>query len=390
MEENKEKYYLTKVEYSDGKIKETFFCGERQKSRILEFKAYFIHNLDLELVKKLAAGQTVLCLENKVFARDFTELEKFYELLRQATNYNGILLEPERQWLSLQGYSYFDAFDENLKLIGFSDLGKYPGTISGFSDLAKDMKSSERKKFFSRIILSNLLKVSPKEEIGNYGTEFLKNLYFANDCILDSKVYIKQEELIGIKGFEEIELLDEALQGLKAWGRPKFDVAFCGIEFKFDAIFLESYSPSFALQKHKEKRMAKERIRYMIRNGLSSLPLGPFFIGEREEVLLDDLERVDWDSFRIFKERLQDGNLLWKLNLELDKLERESEGIKMTPELYITYTLIARNLRQKALETIMRLPEGLALEIAFNKEIEKLQKTGIVQVVNSRVFVKPQ
>jgi hypothetical protein len=385
-----EKYYLTKVEYFDGKIKETFFCGERQKSRLLNFKPYFIHNLDFELVKKLSAGQNVLCLENKVFSKDFAELKKFHELLRQTTTYNGILLEPERQWLSLQGYSYFDAFDENLKFLGFNDLGKFPGQDLEFYDLAKSMKSSERKLFFSKIVLSNLLKVSPKEELEDFGIEFLKNFYFANDCILDSRIYIKQEELEGIKGFNEIELLDEALENLKSWGRGRFDVIIAEIEFKQDGIFLESYSPSYALAKHKERKMAKERIRYMIRNQLNSLPLGPFFSGERTEVLLDDLERLDYDYYKVFKERVFDGGVLYNLSKLFEELERKKEGIKRNPELYITYDSIFKNLRKKTLETIIRLPEGLALEIAFNKEIEKLRKNGTVQVINSRVFVKPK
>ncbi|HOZ36105.1 MAG TPA: hypothetical protein PLK55_03940, partial [archaeon] len=80
------------------------------------FYPYFVVEIEKELISKLLSdfkkdiSLKSLEKKTKIIARNFELLSKCSKILQQATGKNIILIEPERQFLIRNNWSYYDSF----------------------------------------------------------------------------------------------------------------------------------------------------------------------------------------------------------------------------------------------------------------------------------------
>jgi len=287
------------------------------------FFPYFTVGLKNELVSELLfdfkKDISIKSIEDKtkVLARDFETLAKTAKLLQQTTGKNIILIEPERQFLVRNNWSYYDSFLVSKDIL--NKVNSEDFIHSAISNYTKRIDEEERIKLVvpltRKLLLSNLLKVKPESNIKNdqiLNTLFENEFFYAELTLRNANNFYYQTKKQYIK--EHINLdFSNVLPYLltNRFGNIGYDTLNCPcckpkdifdenvlpsslvkVEFNKSGFYFVSCDESWALEYHNSKEKKENRECYKKQNGLLSYPIGPFTKGETEYILLTDAVRM--------------------------------------------------------------------------------------------------
>jgi len=250
--------------------------------------------------------------KTKILARDFETLQKIAKILQQATGRNTILIEPERQFLIRNNWSYYDSFvsKERLTKINNEDFIHY--AICNYTTALEEQEKIKLiEPLTKKLILSNILKIKPDSNIKNdqiLNTLF-ENEFFANELILkNTNNYYYQTKESYIK--EHINLdFSNVLPYLltKKFNNVGYETLGCScckpeeifadnvlssslvkVDFNKHGFYFVSCDDVWAREYHNTHQDKDKREHYKKQNRLLSFPIGPFNKGETEYLLLSD------------------------------------------------------------------------------------------------------
>jgi len=329
--------WLTNSAYQEGKksvILEFSRLGFRRMSRVPFFPSFFadskeIPKAGLERVIRYDRRKFRLsCSGNstRVKASTFFDLERIADQLFRETGFRPLVIEPERQFLLENGWSYFDCFsffpDGNFAV---DSMQSFPEVQLPFfseplhetiSQLADELLESAEQ-LSESIALSSLLKLGlskiPEGSFARMET-LLENAMWKTG--LGQKRPLVPESIppedfgkvIPADGMSEVDfgllwptLLTKPLYNLGpdsmqcdccmprgAESKNLLPNSMVLVEMLQDAFFFESRLPSFAAGFHGKSPDKESRLRRKKEFCLSRLPVGPFFRGQRAEVPLID------------------------------------------------------------------------------------------------------
>ncbi len=301
------------------------FSNTRQKfSRRYAFFPFFFIPNEKELVSALKDFDTrkikVDIVDSKnirIIGATFFDLARARDFISKSFNKGILLLEPQRQFLLEKNWGYFDGF-----VFDGSELVKQPNSApdvlfgSSFSSLQKsffDLKKSDdasASSFLEKICLSNILRKNafdlPSSDI------LLAELFFENIFFKNRFGYLF--DLPSVQGKQGNPILDERLDGfakinffgvlcsLASW--PFYNVGFDSIncdccstesknispnslvqtEFLVDGVYFESCFADFAKDFDKQNDSSKQRHSFQKEWFLNSVPVGPFFSGQKATI----------------------------------------------------------------------------------------------------------
>ncbi len=329
-----ESFFLVKVVYSEDKkeIACQFRNGKKGKTFREKFFPFVIVSIEfkekvLNLISKSFKKQVFVVEKNflKVTAVSFSVLKNFCTSLGENSTY---LIEPERQFLILKNWSYFDEFVFNdfkpvrLEKVSFPliDFDETP-----LVDLVREMlvvSEVSARELLQNMVWSKLLKIPvskiPVEKFVLIEL-FLQNIFFENAFVVPNR---SEANFLPVKR-EKINLVKNDLCEMNfntVWSKlfSKFNLGFdslnCDcckpssitdsnllpnslieVEFLVDGLFFSSFNPSFASKFHKSNSFKQARKKFQLDWGLEFVPVGPFMRGEKALIPLPD-------ALNLFKE----------------------------------------------------------------------------------------
>ncbi|MFA7708726.1 MAG: hypothetical protein WCX82_01145 [archaeon] len=283
------------------------------------FYPYFVAEINLSLVSQLLSDFkkdiSLKSLEEntKIIAKDFEILSKCAKILQQATSKNIILIEPERQFLIRNNWSYYDSFfvfKNNIRKINNENHIHF-----AIRDYTESLNDSEKLKLIEpltrKLILSNILRLKPETSIKNDQilNILFENEFFNNELILkNTNNYYYQTKEKFIK--EHINLdFSNVLPYLltKQFNNIGFETINCScckpsavlqenvlpsslveVEFKKSGFYFISCDDMWSREYHSIHELKENRENYKKQNGLLKIPIGPFTKGQKENLLLSD------------------------------------------------------------------------------------------------------
>lgn len=326
------KVFLTNVVYLPEKRQVAVeFSGSEKKfsKRYAFFPFFFIPNQlpFIELVNSFDSKKLkVEVLDKKtlrVIGGTFSDLKKAALLIKNLSGKEVLLLDAKRQFLVEKNWGYFDGFfvsgDEVVKSDSLSPPNVFIDFLSsGVQKIFLDLKSSDGEaanEFLKKICLSNILKQSVLEIVQNNPLSaniFLENLFFKNrfPLVFDSLSGAGESTLKELNndfsGFVKINFLS-VLDSLATF--PFYNLGFDSLEcdccaksdsskvspasmveaeFLVDGTFFESAFGSFAKNFHLTSDSKVSRLEFQREWCLNSLPVGPFFKGQKSVIPLVD------------------------------------------------------------------------------------------------------
>ncbi|MFH0905744.1 MAG: hypothetical protein V1824_00220 [archaeon] len=326
------KQYLVNCEYDNSKERIVLTFSKNinsilEKTTIikLRFNPYFITNLNKSLLDKLLFEfKKEIRIENSKLTSNHKLIAKNYEILKQcmliinkSTNQNIILIEPQRQFLITNGYSYYDQFliENNSKIKLIKDNTSVHNFIINYLSSLNVLDKAKQQSITTNFIINNLLKIKCSQGLDYYQiiNILFENYFFKKELSIDSienKIYY-QNNLQAKHGEIEIDfsnvwpyLLEKRFYNL---GYETLDCNCCKpktifennvlfnsiveVTFLKNGFYFISKDYSFAKKFYYEKPNLEERERYKKENKLKDFPIGPFFNGHKELIpLLDALE----------------------------------------------------------------------------------------------------
>ncbi len=291
------------------------------------FYPFFVVEVNHSLVSQLLADFrkdiSLKSIDNKtkIIARNFELLSKCSKILQQATGKNIILIEPERQFLIRNNWSYYDVFyvfKGNLKKI--TNENHIHFAIRNYTEsLNRTEKISLIEPLTKKLILSNILKLKPETDIKNdqilntlFENEFFNkelilkntnNFYyetkgkFLKDHInLDfSNVipYLLTNKFSNI-GFETLNC--DCCHPLSTLQENVLPSSLVEVEFRKCGFYFISCDDAWARDYHDSHDQKENRKNYKKQNGLFKSVVGPFSRGQKEHLLLADAFRLTKDK----------------------------------------------------------------------------------------------
>lgn len=287
------------------------------------FYPYFVIDIKSELVLELLSefkkDISIKSLEKKtkVLARDFETLQKIGKILQQATGKNVILIEPERQFLIKNNWSYYDSFfvsKDRVTRINNQDFIHF-----AINNYTTNLEDKEKIKLIEpltkKLILSNILKVKPEVNIKNdqiLNTLF-ENEFFSNELILQNtnnfyyqtkESYIKDHINLDFSNVLPYLLTNrfsnvgyETLNCSCCLPKEIFEEnvlssSLVKVEFTKHGFYFLSCDDSWARSYHNNHEKKENRESYKKQNKLLKVPVGPFSKGETEYILLSDAVKL--------------------------------------------------------------------------------------------------
>lgn len=329
------KRYLTTVKYIPEKklICAGFLSkGARSTEKFAFFPSLLLPSTPFteaqlsELLSENSIKSKIFAHENsiEIMAPTFNDLKKIRNIIKPLINSNLLLLEPERQFLIMKGWGYFDSFAPD------SESGFRKQQISlpkteldflpyAFDELLQDAVVSENSvacNLSRRIVRSNILKIPPQkipEDNFSLLETLLENILFKHRFAFIKRTdSIREERQKAPYGkFSEITEFDfsPVLTTLFTmpffnFGADSLDCKCCRpkhfsernvlpnsmveLEFKEDGIYFEPFSNNFSEKFHEENNCKEQRLKQKSEFYLRQIPAGPFFRGERHYILLPD------------------------------------------------------------------------------------------------------
>lgn len=293
--------FLSDAKYREGKgIITLFFQGEdakiKKSYRFLPSFAFMCGEKEAKACKKLLEGFDVSFSEGngvlRIFSKSFKELKSAHAFICNTTQIRPVLLEPERQFLILKNWSYYDAFTENKCLQRIEALAYVP-------EHAEDVSS---------VCLSNILRIR-KEELfeSTYKQRFafLENALFASGMQLTSaqnghspKTRLQNEQALRyaltiIKnniGFDTVNC--KCCRPSSLNDKNVLPSSLVLASFFQNGFYFNSLSKAFAEHYHRtHENKASREIRKQ-EFVLPSYPVGPLFTNSMEAIPLADAMRL--------------------------------------------------------------------------------------------------
>lgn len=287
------------------------------------------------------------CIE--VRAATFDELRRFAACLEAKYGCRTVIPEPERQFLILRNWSYFDCFEVGGGWVERTGCGTgipnvqmefLPGTLDmAFGELVKE-DADAAQKLAGCIALSNLLCVPPQDAGGlDHAEAFLETVAFGTGIVNENPAGGSAV------GFESYRAVDSEKRHMEAAGsiaeldfsgvwaelltadfmNAGFETLNCKccmplgaheknvapnstavVEFGADGVYFNSNSSAWANKFHNSVPGKERRVALMREWCLDSIPAGPFERGMRCSVPVADAQRLVADGKAELIEPLQD------------------------------------------------------------------------------------
>lgn len=283
------------------------------------FYPYFLVDINYSLVLQLLSdfkkdvSLKSLNQKTKVIARDFELLSKCSKILQQATGKNIILIEPERQFLIRNNWSYYDSFyifKGNIRKINNENHIHF--AIRNYTEsLNYSEKLNLIEPLTKKLILSNILKLKPETNIKNDQilNILFENEFFSSELSLKNtnnfyyqtrEKYIKEHINLDFSnvlphlltnrfnniGFETLNC--ECCKPLEIRQENVLPSSLVEVEFRKSGFYFISMDDSWAREYHNQHEKKENRESYKKQNGLIKMVTGPFSKGQTEFILLCD------------------------------------------------------------------------------------------------------
>jgi len=282
-----------------------------------KFNPYFYIDLPQELLTKLLLEfkgdikiEKQISNVIKIAAKNFEILQKCSKIISISTNKNIILLEPERQYLLNNQWSYFDQFcvtHEN-KIKKINNTNEIHFVIKKITD---NLIDSEKLKISTtltkKLIISNLLNIKPSSEIPNDQilNQLFENYFYKKGIVLKNHPIISIPKIKNIQknsysldfstllahylkkehynvGYETINC--SCCKPIKIYDTNTLSNSLVEVMFLKNGIYFISNDKGFAKEYHNLDSRKENRLIYMCENKIKDLPCGPFF--EQEKILI--------------------------------------------------------------------------------------------------------
>ncbi|PIN99038.1 MAG: hypothetical protein COT90_01315 [Candidatus Diapherotrites archaeon CG10_big_fil_rev_8_21_14_0_10_31_34] len=291
-----------------------------------------------------------------MFSFDFSVLKEINSLIEN----KGILLSPERQFLLLRNWSFFDEFEVNgeikkKQLEGIPEIAFNFASGSLKENLSEMLVFSKQntKEFLSKLILSNVLCTKlidlPKSK-SHILDSFIESVLFKNNFVLPKKQAKFDSGFVEKNRFKDLKKVDFSFVWPVLFSFPFYNLGFnsvnCScckpdslneknilpsslIEIKFleEGIYFESTNSEFSSFFHSNSSGKEKRLKRKNEWNLHGIPLGPFFRNDVLRVPLNDAVRLVQEEKAVF---LSDHNLSWFcrkkenfLSIELNELNKK-------------------------------------------------------------------
>jgi len=326
-----QKLYLLNSQYENEKNRIVLYFSSNPLSNKFDFtykekfNPYFYIDIPFDLSKKILYEfkgdikiEEIEPNKIKINARNYDILQKCSKIISLSTRKNIILLEPERQFLLNNNWSYYDTFcvtHENKikKIREENDLH------IAIKNITTNLTDSEKIKVCTsitrKLIVSNLLYINPENELPN---DQILNTLFENNFYKKALV-LKNRPIVSIPRRKEIlknsYLLDFSNVLPHLLLKERYNIGFetinCScckpnkifepntlssslVEVKFEknGFYFISTNKQFRYLYHKEDSRKENRLIYMHENKIKDLPCGPFFFGEKFQIPLSDAIRL--------------------------------------------------------------------------------------------------
>jgi len=326
-----EKLYLLNSVYENEKNRIVLYFSNNLLSSKFDFtykekfNPYFYIDIPLELGKKLLYEfkgdikiEVIELNKIKVKARNYDILQKCSKIISISTSKNIILLEPERQYLLNNNWSYYDTFcitHEN-KIKKIKDENDLHIAIKNITNNLSDHEKTKICTSVTRkLITSNLLYINPDNEIPNDQilNILFENNFYKNTLVLKNRPIVsiprRQESIKKSYCLDFSNVLPHLL--LKERYNIGFETINCScckpnrifdlntlsnslveVRFERNGFYFISTNKQFRYQYHKEDARKENRLVYMHENKIKDLPCGPFFFGEKQQIPLSDAIRL--------------------------------------------------------------------------------------------------
>jgi len=262
----------------------------------------------------------------KVSAASFSELDEFADTVFKETGFRPIVLQPERQFLLQNNWSYFDCFDffSESEFVKSNEIMLPAAKLPFFSEPLNEtveqlaVEAPElAEKTVESVSLANLLRLPIASVPSNeflQAEAFLENLFWATGIGKKKQAIFSQDEKDSFQNMafsKDLAMVDFSslwpillTRQLYNLGTDSIDCNCCRpeslsssnvlpsslalAEFLKDGFFFQSCSTRFADAFHQSHQEKETRIRRMQDFCLKSVPLGPFFRNQREAIPLAD------------------------------------------------------------------------------------------------------
>lgn len=297
-------YYLSALKYREAKgVMLAEFESENDKIR-LEYK--FFPSFSFRANPKSNALLTELLSENpnihfiqkdslfRISARNFKELKSAYSTICNTTTLRPVLIEPERQFLILQGWSYYDAFSiekspKKLDILAYiPERLESPDSVAVANLLQIKCKERLTKEFIAKIFLENVLFASGKQ-LNYVNSENTKEYPYCKDFHNQAFTFA----IAAIKnnlGFETINC--DCCRAITITEKNVLPNSLMLVKFNQNGFYFNSSSKSFAKQYHLTHANKTARASRRAEFSLAAYPLGPFFANDIETIPLIDALRL--------------------------------------------------------------------------------------------------
>ena len=300
-------YYLSTLKYRDTKgMMLVEFEGESDKIRLsYEFSPSFSFRAN----SKSGALLSELLSENfdvhfiqkgslfRISAKNFRELKSAYNFLCNTTLLRPILIEPERQFLILKNWSYYDAFS----------IEEFPKKLDILAYIPEHLENP------NSVALANLLQIKCKEQLtkDSFARIFLENILFASGQSLScpnsshAKKYFYYADfyklfafaVAAIKnnlGFETINC--DCCKAATIASENVLANSLVLVKFSQNGFYFNSSARCFAEHYHHAHVNKTARDSRRKEFSLATYPVGPFFANDVEAIPLIDALRLQKDG----------------------------------------------------------------------------------------------
>lgn len=332
-------------------------------SVLIDLPQSFLKTLLFEFKKDITIRE-IAQNKTKIIAKNYTLLKLCAKIIQQSTNHNLLLIEPERQFLINNNWSYYDSFvilhRNKIKKINNEDQIHF--AIKEFVKNIDDSKKIESiEPLTKKLVLSNFLKTKPEKNITSNQilNTLFENYFFLKNITLSKKSrinYNKKEFFFpGSLSLDFTAVWPHLLTnkfyniGYETTNcnccKPKdlnstniFSNSLVEVEFLRSGFYFISGSSKFAYSFHKDHEKKENRLNFKYQNKLKDFPIGPFNKGEKSKILLSDaVNLVNDNDIKI----LESHELNWYCKKQesfisiiikdlLQKLKRLEESINIT------------------------------------------------------------
>jgi|GEM_PF-4432991 len=384
--------FLTGVSYAvkEHRVKVLFENSEEKTVKEFLFVPEIrmpLNNAVRAVAREIVSPQTGLVFSESaekcaLRSPSFNLLRKAHALLSLSLKASIPLIEPERQFLLDQGWSYFDCFELEGGVIG----KKQQGTALSQLDLPVDI--TLREALLSRMLAlpASQLPEGPHEK----GRVLLENAAFKSSQFVYSEQVVPKSNSPGkvLSGFFELDFSRAILQRI-ADSNIGFNSLNCGcckpagvnsenvlpnsmveVEFFNNGYFFESLLPSFASFFHENNKGKESRRARKQEFALEQFPIGPFYAGQKAVVPLADARKLEGEGSA--RQTGKVAELWWSCRRKQSFLARKAMELLS----------IEASARKKALELERSELREKGLN-AFNPCFESREKLALEEVISA-------